>query len=147
MLNAVLLSCLPLPGSSLHQKYRVFDTIQEWRTKAGVADFGERVHRGGDQEVLGGLPPGFFHLFHVVYWTHSVLWCWWRSFWLEATGGPVAPESTWQPRGLRGSIPQHTWRPIWRTGVLVRASPKLHPSTRDPVLKGHRAPALEACVL
>ena len=30
---------------------------------------------------------------------------------------------------------------IWRTGVFVRASPKPHPSARDPVLKGHRAPA------
>lgn len=46
MLNAVLLSCLPLPGSFFHQKYQIFDTVQEWRTEAGVADFRERVHRG-----------------------------------------------------------------------------------------------------
>ena len=38
-LNAVLLSCLPLPGSFLYQKYQIFDTVQEWRTEAGVADF------------------------------------------------------------------------------------------------------------
>ena len=145
-LNAVLLSCLPLPGSFLYQKYQIFDTVQEWRTEAGVADFRERVHRGRKSVGPWGTPPSFLHVFRVVYWTDSALRCWQRSFRLEATdsGGPVAPESTWQPRGLRGSIPQHTytcsWSAIWRTGVFMRASPKLHPSTQGPVLRGHRAP-------
>ena len=93
------LTCLSQAHFST-QSYKIFDTIQEWRTKSGLADFKERVHQGRKSAGPWGSASRLLSC-HVPCRLRSMKLMRILPAGAADSGAPAAPGSTWQPRGLR----------------------------------------------
>ena len=73
MLNAVLLSYLPLPGSLLHPRYQTLTPSKSGELRLGLQTSGRGFTRGGNQQSLGDCLPVSFMSFMLC--TGQTVFC------------------------------------------------------------------------
>lgn len=117
-MQCFFLTCLSQAHFST-QGYKIFDTIQEWRTKCGLADFKERVHQGRRSAGPWGSASRLLSR-HVPRRLRSMMLMRILLAGAADSGNPAAPGSTWQPWGLRdrylsspAPVPETQFGELW----------------------------------